>query len=54
LTGGKSRFESASDLPFDGLIVHIAGQGKNGFCVVDIFESEESVERFNEAMRSIP
>ena len=54
LTNGKSRFESPSDLPFEGLIVHASGQGKNGFCVVDVFESEEAVERFNEAMGSIP
>jgi hypothetical protein len=54
LTGGKSRIDSLSDLPFDGLIVHLAGQGKNGFCVVDIFESEQAVERFNEAMGTIP
>ena len=54
LTNGKSRLESASDLPFDGLIVHAAGQGTNGFCVVDVFASEEAVERFNEAMGSIP
>ena len=54
LTGGKSRLESLSDLPFDGVLVHMAGQGKNGFCIVDIFESEEAVARFNEAMASIP
>jgi hypothetical protein len=54
LTGGKSRIESASYLSFDGLLVHMAGQGKNGFCVVDLFESEEAVARFNEAMVSIP
>jgi hypothetical protein len=54
LTNGKSRFESSSDLPFEGLLVHLAGQGKNGFCIVDIFKSEEAVERFNEAMSSIP
>ena len=54
LTGGKSRLESLSDLPFDGLLVHLAGEGKDGFCIVDIFESEEAVERFNEAMSSIP
>ena len=54
LTNGKSRFESVSDLPFDGVIVHAAGQGKNGSCVVDVFESEEAVARFNEAMASIP
>jgi hypothetical protein len=54
LTNGKSRFESAADLPFDGLVFHAAGQGKDGFCVVDIFESQDAVDRFNEAMASIP
>jgi hypothetical protein len=54
LTNGKRRLESTSDLPFDGLIVHVAGQGKNGFCVVDVFASEEAVEQFNAAMGSIP
>jgi hypothetical protein len=54
LTGGKARLESPSDLPFDGLLVHMAGQGKNGFCIVDIFESEEAVAGFNEAMATIP
>ena len=51
---GKDRLESISDLPFEGLLFHAAGPGKNGFCVVDVFESEEAVERFNEAMGSIP
>jgi hypothetical protein len=54
LTNGKSRFESAANLPFEGLVFHAAGQGKDGFCVVDIFESQEAVDRFNEAMTSIP
>lgn len=54
LTNGKRRLESTSDLPFDGLIVHVAGHGKKGFCVVDVFASEEAVEAFNEAMVSIP
>jgi hypothetical protein len=54
LTGGKLRIEVASDLPFEGLLVHMAGQAKNGFCVVDLFGSEEAVSRFNEAMASIP
>jgi hypothetical protein len=43
LTKGKSRVESLSDLPLDGLLVNLTGQGKNGFYVVDIFESEEAV-----------
>ncbi len=51
---GKDRLESPSDLPFEGLLVHVAGQGKNGFCIVDVFESEEAVERFNAAMGTIP
>ena len=50
LTGGKSRYESRSDLPFEGLLVDMAGQGKSGFCIVDVFESEEAVARFNDAM----
>jgi ketosteroid isomerase-like protein len=54
LTGGKSRIESLSDLPFDGLLVHLAGESKNGFCIVDIFESEEAIGRFNETTSSIP
>jgi hypothetical protein len=54
LTNGKRQLESTSDLPFDGLIVHVAGQGKNGFCIVDVFASEEAVESFNAAMSSIP
>ena|SRR5215210_537434 len=54
LTHGKSRFESAADLPFDGLVFHAAGEREGGFCVVDIFESQDAVDRFNDAMASIP
>jgi hypothetical protein len=54
LTNGKSRIESLADLPFDGLLFHAAGQSKNGFCIVDVFESEEAVARFNEAIGTIP
>ena len=54
LTKGKPRLESTSDLPFDGLIVHVAGQGQDGFCVVDVFASQEAVDAFNEALGSIP
>jgi hypothetical protein len=51
---GKSRIESPSDLPFDGLLVHAAGQRPNGFCVFDVFESEDAVERFRTAIGTIP
>ncbi len=55
LTNGKRRrLESLSDLPFEGVLVHVAGQGKNGFCIVDVFESQDAVDRFNQAMGSIP
>jgi hypothetical protein len=35
-------------------LVHIAGQRENGFCIVDIFESEEAVEEFRQVMGTIP
>jgi hypothetical protein len=52
--GKKSRVESLSDLPFEGVLVHIAGQSANGFCIVDLFESEEAVEEFRQVMGTIP
>lgn len=54
LTGGKRRLESPSDLPFDGLVMHVALETADGFLIVDVFESEEAVERFNDAMATIP
>jgi hypothetical protein len=54
LTGGKPRLESTSDLPFDGLVAHVTGQGKDGFYVVDVFESQAAVEAFHAALGSIP
>jgi hypothetical protein len=53
LTNGKRRIESLSDLPLEGLLVHLTGQGKDGFYVVDIFESEEAVRRFGETVTPI-
>lgn len=54
LTGGKSRLASPSDVPFDGLLVHAAGKRPSGFCIFDVFESEEAVRRFREAIGTIP
>jgi len=54
LTNGKPRIEAASDLPFDGLLVHAAGEGPNGFYIFDGFESEDAVERFRAALGTIP
>ena len=50
LTGGKERVDSPADWPVEGLLAHISGQGANGFRVVDVWESDESFERFGEAL----
>ena len=54
VTGGKSHFDSTADVPFEGLLVHAAGESPHGFVVIDVFESEEAVARFNEAMGTMP
>jgi hypothetical protein len=51
---GKARIEVPSDLSFEGLLVHAAGEGPNGFLIFDVFESEDAVERFRAAMGTIP
>jgi hypothetical protein len=50
---GKSSMESPSDWPVEGLLVHAAGQGKNGFRVVDVWESEEACRRFGEHLQPL-
>jgi hypothetical protein len=47
---GKDRVESPSDWPVEGLLVHAAGQGPNGFRVVDVWESEDAAQRFGEKL----
>jgi hypothetical protein len=51
--GKKTRMEAPSDWPVEGLLVHIAGQGPNGFRVVDVWESEEAFQRFGEKLMPI-
>jgi hypothetical protein len=53
LTGGKSRLESPADWPVNGLIAHIAGEGENGFRVVDVWESEDAFRRFGETLMPV-
>jgi hypothetical protein len=53
LTGGSDRMESPADWPVEGLLAHIAGQGENGFRVVDVWESEEAFQRFGETLMPI-
>jgi len=53
LTGGRGRLETPADWPVAGLLVHVAGQGPNGFRVVDVWESEEAFQRFAEKLLPI-
>jgi hypothetical protein len=53
LTGGKARVTSPSDWPVEGLLVHVAGQGPNGFRVVDVWESEAAFQQFGEKLLPI-
>jgi len=42
--------ESRSDWPVEGILVHVAGEGPNGFRIVDVWESEEAARRFGELL----
>ena len=53
LTGGKSRLQTTSDWPVPGLLAHQAGDGPDGFVVVDVSESEEAFARFGEVVGPI-
>ena len=53
LTGGRARLEKPADWPVKGLLVHVAGQGPNGFRVVDVWESEETLRQFAEKLTPI-
>jgi hypothetical protein len=52
LTGGGP-LEKPADWPVEGLLVHAAGQGPNGFRVVDVWESEEAARRFGEKLMPV-
>lgn len=53
LTGGRPRLESKGDWPVEGLISHQAGEGPDGFVVVDVWESEEACAQFGETVGPI-
>jgi hypothetical protein len=50
---GKDRMEAASDWPVAGLLSHAAGEGPNGFRVVDVWESEEALNAFAEKLTPV-
>lgn len=49
----RGTLESPADWPVEGLLAHIAGEGPNGFRVVDVWESEEAMQRFGEILRPV-
>jgi hypothetical protein len=49
----KERMESPADWPVEGLLVHVAGEGPNGFRVVDVWESEDACRRFGETLAPV-
>jgi hypothetical protein len=53
LTGGRARMEKPADWPVAGLLAHVAGEGPNGFRVVDVWQSEEAFQRFGEKLTPI-
>ena len=53
LTNGRTRLESLSDGGIEGLRVHVAGEGTDGFWIVDVWESRDAVDRFAQRVRPI-
>lgn len=53
LTGGRSRVETPSDWPVEGLLLHVAGETASGFRVIDVWQSEEAFRRFGDALAPI-
>lgn len=53
LTGGKGPLSSVADWPVKGLLAHIAGEGPNGFRVVDVWESREALDSFGARLMPI-
>ncbi len=50
---GKDTLGSTADWPVEGIISHAAGEGPNGFRVVDVWESEEAFGRFGQHLMPI-
>lgn len=55
LTDGRGHpLHAMSELPFDGLLVHVAAQTDAGFVIFDVFKSQAAFERFGERIGTIP
>ncbi len=53
LNGSQRPLHTPADWPVEGLLVHTAGQGADGFRVVDVWESEEAAGRFGTILMPI-
>ena len=53
LTGGHEQLRSLSDGRIEGLLVHVAAQGDDGFWIVDVWASPQAVDRFGQRVRPI-
>ena len=53
LTNGHDRLQSVSDGNIEGLLVHVAGEGEDGFWVIDVWASQAAVDRFAQRVRPI-
>ena len=53
LKGSDGRMERPGDWPVGGLLAHAAGQGPQGFRVVDVWDSEDSCRRFGEQLAPV-
>jgi hypothetical protein len=51
--GRRDRMEAVSDWPVEGLLMHCAGEGPNGFRVVDVWESEEACKGFGQTLQPL-
>ena len=53
LTNGHDRLRSLSDGGVEGLLAHVAGEGDDGFWIVDVWSSQAAVDRFTQRVRPI-
>lgn len=49
LSDGRG-LDSLDAWPVDGILAHVAGPTDDGWCVVDVWESEEAFRRFGEVI----
>ena len=52
LTDGRG-LNSPDSWPVEGLVSHASGPTEDGWCVVDVWESEEAFQRFGEVLRPV-